>query len=211
MRKSITVITAEAAVLVTTAAMKAFLRVDTSDDDTIINEFIAAATQDAINYTRRSLINRTLKFTLDKIPPRENKEWWDGVRQASINTLHGDSDSITLPFPNVSSVTSFVTYADDNSSSTFSSSNYGVDTAGARVYLNAGQSWPSDLRDHNAIEITYVSGYGASASDVPSAIISAVKMHVMEMYEMRKFCDMPAGCSKLLQRYRVLDGLSFNG
>ena len=211
MRKSITVVTPEAADLVTLSAMKAFLRVDGSDEDDIITEFIAAATEEAKNYTKRSLINRTLKFTLDRIPPREHKEWWDGVRQASISVLHGDSDSITLPFPNLQSVTSFVTYDDADNASTFDASNYGADTAGARIYLKQGDTWPSDLRDHAAIEITYVSGYGATAADVPSSIISAVKMHVMEMYEMRKFCDIPAGSCKLLSRYRIMDGLSYNG
>lgn len=210
-RNSISVITPEAVDLVTLAETKTYLRVDISDDDALIDGLIEAAIEEAKEYTRRSFIDRTLKFTLDRLPERNRKDWWDGVRQAHINVLYGDSDIIELPFPRISSVTSFVTYDNSNASSTFSTDAYRLDSAGGRVILNEGYTWPTDLRDRTAIEITYVSGYGAAASDVPAPIKGAIKMHVQQMYEMRDYCVMPETCQSMLMRYRIIDGLTRNG
>jgi len=209
-RQNITVVTAETAEVVTLAEVKSFLRVTTSDEDTVIQSFLDAAIDETKNYTRRSLINRTLKLTLDRFPASNTNDWWDGVRQLPISELHRSSEKIELPSPPLVSVTSIVTYDTGNTASTFGSGNYTVDTANSRVLLNFGQVWPVDLRNLAAIEITYVSGYGAAASNVPASLKTAIMQHTMEMYEMRQFCEPPEICRNLLNRYRIRDGLGAN-
>ena len=44
---------------------KTFLKVDTSDDDTLITELIKTARQFCEEYTGRALITQTLKLSLD--------------------------------------------------------------------------------------------------------------------------------------------------
>lgn len=207
-RPRVEVTTAEATPAVSLADAKLWLRVDSgnTDDDDVITDMISAATDSAKEYLRRSLINRTLKATFDEFPkrPTDRAGWWDGVRQGSITEIHSDSDLIILPFPPLVSVTSVTTYDTANSGSVFSSSNYTADTSGGRIYLDYGQTWPTDLRDYAAIEVVYVSGYGSAASDIPPAITTAIRMHVMEMYEQRTFCDIPTNCKKMLDPYRII-------
>ena len=210
-RNSVEVVTPEAVNVVTLSEVKTFIRVDGHDEDALIDSLLDAAIEEARNYTRRSFINRTLKLTLDEFPHGHVNDWWDGVRTGALNELRAGHDVVNLPFAPISSVTSIVTYNDGNVASTFDSSSYRLDTSGGRVILNDGYVWPSDLRDHSAIEITYVSGYGASSTDVPAAIRTAIKMYVQQMHEMRDFCEMPEGCKKMLRSYRIIDRLTLNG
>jgi len=210
-RNTVTVVTPEAAPLITLTELKTFLRVDGNDENSLITDFLNAAIDDAKNYTRRSFINRTLLLTLDGFPYSSNSEWWSGTRQVSQNAIHKKANSIEIPFPKLVSVSNITTYDYDNSANVFGASNYFVDTAGARVSLNQSGTWPVNLRDTAAVKVQYVSGYGEAASDVPPAIKIAIQMHVQKMYEMRQYCDSPESSMAMLNRYRILDGVSRNG
>ena len=62
--------------------------------------------------------------------------------------------------------------------SMFSGSDYQVDTASepGRIKLVPGVSWPAVEADKvNAVQITYVAGYGANETDVPSRIRQAIE------------------------------------
>jgi uncharacterized phiE125 gp8 family phage protein len=107
-------------------------------------------------------------------------------------------------------VTSITTYDRDNDSSVFSNTNYQVDTAGARIFLNAGASYPVNLRDNNAIEILFVAGYGNAATDVPEPIKQAVLIHISKMYEHRGVCEMPKSAKQLLNDFRKMDELGIS-
>ena len=206
MRQSFAITSAPAAEPVSVSEVKQYLRVDGSSDDDLLTDMIVAARGMAEEYLRRSLITQTVKLTMDWFPRRENGDWWDGVREIAISELSHEEDYIKLPMAPIQSISSIVTYSDGNQASTFSASNYRLDAAGARVMLNDGQVWPSDLRARQAVEITYVAGYGDEASDVPAAIRQAIMQMVNSLYNSRGCDSGISDSAKMLMRpYRIID------
>lgn len=86
-------------------------------------------------------------------------------------------DAIYLPVEPLLSVTSLKTTSAAGVQSTAAATVYQVDVASAppRVYLADGQSWPSDLRAHQACVLRVSVGYGAAASDVPGPLLNAIR------------------------------------
>lgn len=204
MRQSLTLVTAPTSEPVSLAEAKGWAKIDTAADDALVATLIAAATQAAENYLRRSLISQTWKITLDLPATDAGRLLGEGVYDLPASILDGDLPrSIHLPRGPAQSVASLVTYDTSNTSSTYSSSNYYVDTAGDRLVLNQAAVWPAPLRPRAAAAVTYVAGYGDTASSVPQAVRSAILMHVQRMYDGRIVCDMPEGCERLLRQYRV--------
>lgn len=209
-RKSLEIITAPVNAVVSTADMKTYLRVDTSDDDALIDDFIDAATQQARNYLNRSLITETLELTMDGFTENNDSDerlarLGAGVHNVSYPYIIGHNNSVDLPFAPIQSVTSVKTFDRDNTESTFSAANYELDEQGGRLYLNEGETWPDNLRAREAVKIRYVSGYGDDATDIPSPIVQSIKMMVAQMYECRGVCDMPASCKNMLNQYKLYD------
>lgn len=184
---------------------KAFLRIDSTAEDDLIAELIAAAREFCEEYTRRKFISTGCTLTLDRFPYSHNEKWWDGVREIAMSELRGACDYIKLPFAPVVSVASLTSYDVDNTSAVFDSSNYSVDTVGSRIYLNQNSQWPSNIRDFNAVSIVYTAGYGATPADVPSAIRHAIKLTVAAMYDNRECFELPAMAKSALQPYRILE------
>lgn len=204
----LTVVTAPSATPITLAEAKTFLRIDTSDDDTLINTLIGAARDYFEEYTGRTTIQTTFKLSLDgfgedQVPIQE------GFYTAPYMTFH--KRYISLPRPPLVSVTHLKTFDEDNTETTFASSKYHIDSARnpARIVLKEGETWPTDLRVANGIEITYVAGYGSSASDIPQAIKVGMREHVTYLYEHRGDYEQglntfPMIAKQLYQPYRVL-------
>lgn len=192
---------------------KDFLRVTTSDDDALITSLILAATKMVENYLNRFLITQTHDVFYDFIPQRTvdsrdgkgSEPWWDGTREGPVSIFQARSDFLQLPYGPVQSVTTFKTYNISNVVSTFDSSNYHLDNASdsARIALNDTSEWPSDLRARNAIEIRVVYGYGDDADDIPSDIVTAIKLILTPLYESRGCGDasMPKLAMALLDPY----------
>jgi len=84
---------------------KLHLRVDGSDEDTLISALIVAARQAAESYTRRAFITQTWRYTCDRL-----------------------TTAVTLPHQPLQSVTSIAI-----DGVTLAASNYEVDTASGRV------------------------------------------------------------------------------
>lgn len=152
---------------VTIAEAKEHLRLETSDDDAYVDSLITAArvyTEGAIG---RRLNNQTWQLILPAFPGR---------------------DHITLPGTPLVSVTS-VAYldADGNSQTLSSSTDYEVDTSSrrGRVILRVNKDWPSTYGRWNDVTVTYVCGYGATATAVPEPLRQAIKLLVAQMYEHR--------------------------
>jgi hypothetical protein len=169
----VTVVTPESTDLISTTEVKTQLRIATSDSthDTLIGVCTTAAIGIAKEYLQKSFINRTLKLSLDQIPFADNtlpnKE---GITVGPF--LQYRKSSVTLPYSPLVSVTSVITYDDSDNATTMASSRYYVDTSSdyGRVLLRTGETWDDMLRVANAIEITYVAGYGTATSSVPVAI-----------------------------------------
>ena len=209
-RKSVSATVADDSPAITTPAMKDYLRVSGTGDDGIISAHIEAATNAMKQHLRRAILTETFVFRADGFtePGGDDRlmALGPGVHTASKPYVLGGGETIDLPFPPLQSVTSIVTYDRANSSSTFSASKYGVDLQSGRVYLHEGEVWPSDLRAQNAVEITYVAGYGSG--NIPAEIVEAIKMYVATLYD--GSCEgMTAQMMRLVAPYKLMDNLAW--
>lgn len=146
---------------------KDHLRVDGTDEDTLISDLIVVAREWCEGYQNRAYLTQTWKLVLD--------DWPD--------------DYIRIPKPPLQSVT-HVKYIDSaGTQSTWSSSLYIVDTASrpGRIVPAYSQTWPSvTLQPINAIEVQFVAGFGDSLDDVPARVKHAIKLIVGHLYENRE-------------------------
>lgn len=202
-------VTPPAAALVATSEAKTWLRVNHSNDDTLIADLVTTATKKVERATNRALINQTWKLQKDEICNYERDPWWDGQREGHIGHLFGQPKYISLGLAPVSSITTFSYFAEDNTEATYSAANYFLDSVSspARLVLNTGSVWPTGLRDHASIQITFVAGYGSSSSDVPEDLITAVRLWVAHLYENRgdaeKMAQVPATAFELMEPYTI--------
>lgn len=206
---------APATPVITTADAKTFLRVDGSDEDTQIDLWVDSATRQIEGFLRRALITQTWRLKLDRFGRHsldsQLNRLGPGVHNIPRSVISGQ-DFIQLARMPIQSITSITTYDTDDSSSVFSSSNYGLDTDNGRVYLNSGSVWPTALRDHNAIEIVYVAGYGDAATDIPSPIRQGIYAQLAKIYETRGKCaTVCEDIKKDLAEFKIIDYLGFYG
>jgi len=181
---------------ITVIEAKSHLRVDISDDDGIIGDYITAARLHVEDLTSKKLITQTWKLILDRFP-------W--------------GRTIELPFGPVQSVTSVKFTDQAGVQATQTASEYVVDVMSerARIVLKDSFDWPDpdgDLQEANAVEIEFIVGYGAAGSDVPQNLRHAVRMLVGHMYENREavalrpgstFEVLPMGFSALIAPFRL--------
>ena len=186
----VTIVTGESVDVVTTAQIKSNLRISSSDSthDTQIEICRAASISVAKEYLQKSLMQRTLKLSLDNIPFSDSVlPNTEGITTGPF--LEYRQRSVNLPFSPLVSVTHVKTFDDSDNATTMASSRYFVDTASdyGRVVLRTGETWDDMLRVANAIEITYVAGYGSVATSVPAGIrqgIIVLASHFFENPEM---------------------------
>lgn len=189
--------------------MKRFLRVDGAGDDDIIGSYIDTATEAVQQYLRQAILTQTFVFKADGFTDGYGDDrllaLGPGVHTASRPYILGGGETLDLPFPPLQSVTSVVTYDRGNNASTYSASRYRVDLTSGRIYLNEGETWPSDLRAQDAVEVTYVAGYGSGS--IPTPILEAIRMYVQSMYE--GCAGMSDQAKALLAPYRRADELAW--
>jgi len=199
--------TAETAYAVTQAEIKAWNKIDSSDDDTVVALIERAVHNWAKEYTARSLTTVTYQLFIDSlydvdIPIQEGS--YVGIDQ------HINRRSILLPNSPVASVTHIKSYDDDDTATTFASSKYYLDNVSvpARIVLRQGESYPTALRVANGLEIQYVAGYGATTA-VPYDIKSACLAYSAYLFEHRgdlldgKRVLAPTSATQLLQSYKI--------
>tara|TARA_R110002153_G_scaffold50989_2_gene143418 strand:- start:4389 stop:5027 length:639 start_codon:yes stop_codon:yes gene_type:complete len=208
-RKSVSVSASADSPAVSLADMKVFLRVDGSVDDDIITAYIATATEAVKQYLRQAILTETLVFKADGFTDGHGDDnllaLGPGVHTASRPYVLGGGETLELPFPPLQSVTSIVTYDRSNNASTYDANRYQVDLTSGRIYLDEGETWPSDLRAQDAVQVTYVSGYGSG--DIPPPILEAIRMYVTSMYE--GCAGMTDQAKALLAPYRRADELAW--
>ena len=210
----VTVVSAESVDVVTTAQIKSNLRIASNDSthDTQIEICRDASISVAKEYLQKSLMNRTLKLSLDNIPFSDsilpNQE---GITSGPF--LEYRHRSVNLPFSPLVSVSSVKTFDDSDNATTFANTKYFLDNAKqpARIVLRTGETFPTALRVANAIEVKYVTGY-SDASSVPEPIkfalfqiIAFLYEHRGDMYEGKS--ALPNTAKKLLEPYVVYSGL----
>lgn len=209
-RKTVSTITPPSFLAVSVADMKAFLNLETSADDALLEAFIEAATDAVRRYIKRSILTETLELQMDGFPNYDDDaliRLGPGVHTGHYPSLLGFGNEFDLPYAPVASVTSITVFDRANASALVDAGLYSVDLFGGRVYLNEGETWPTDLRVRDAVKVRYI--VGTAAADVPKPILHAIKQHVAIMYECRMSCELPAGCKAMLQGFRRIDDMGF--
>ena len=189
MHRSLKVTTAAVNPLFTTAQAKAHLKVDVTDDDTIIDNLILAATQSCEIFTNQYFIDTVVT---------QYSDTWDGF--------------YTLYKSPVSAITHVKYYDSDDSQQTLSSSNYILDGTSkpARIGIAIDGTLPNLSDRINAVEVKYTVGYGAESSDVPEGIRQAVLLTLSNWYENRQSVitgrtatELPLSSQYLLEQYKI--------
>jgi len=176
--RSLKLKTEPATQIVSTADMKLYLQIDDATEDALIVEAIIASRQAIENYTGRSLINTVWNLWLDAWPSNGKGDIPEGVFTLPINAFDNALNYIDIPRPPLVSVASITYYGADDVGVVFASSNYFVDTKSSpgRISLNDSGSWPTGLlRPMNGIDIEFTAGYGTATTNVPPAILLAMK------------------------------------
>ena len=187
-------ITASTTYCVSLDEVKSFLRLSSStDEDTLLAAFIKSAESYAENYMKRSI----------------NKQQWE----LRIDGFNGHDGDIELPRPPLTTVSSevVVNYVEDTTTgntTSISATAFTIDyqSEPGVLYPSYDNEWPTPRDEHNAVRITYFSGY-ATASLVPDSIKQWVKLRVGAMYENRESLMVGSGnfISELPHSY--VDGL----
>jgi uncharacterized phiE125 gp8 family phage protein len=205
--------------------VKKYLRVDGSEEDSLITSMIKAATLRLEALADRKFVFQTCDFYLDTFPKksrhRSNDDWWDGTREGAIGSLFEEADFIQLPFGPLNSITGITTTDDAGTATTFAATNYNFDQFTPRpiIKLKTGMRWPSlAYRDLNGIKVTAVLGLGqgyipattgdtpteAVESTVPEDIQCAIEALVGKIYEHRgdELPEIPVEALLFIEPYR---------
>src|SRR3990167_5362450 len=149
------------------AQVKTRIRVDSSEEDALIQRHIKTARRRAENYLGRALITQTWKFFLYEFP---------------------SGDTIWLPKPPLKTFT-HIKYTDtDGTTTTLDSGEYHASTnhEPALVRLAWGKTWPTvTLKTLDPIELAFNAGYGDDGSSVPDDILDGMLLDIGYLYENR--------------------------
>lgn len=181
---SLVVVTPPAEEPITLAEAKAHLRVDGTDEDTLIGSYITAARLKCEEISRRAFVTQTLAMVMDCWP---------------------ETNIIELVRPPLISLTSVIYKDSAGAPTTWPSSNYVIDTVSipGRLALASNAMWPGvTLYPIGGLKVTYQAGYGLSAA-VPELYKQAVKLLTAYYYENREqLDDIPRGIINLLRADR---------
>lgn len=207
---------------------KSYLRVTGDADNDLITSLITAATRKVENYINQFLITQAWKMTIDHIPllQRDSRDfggglgrgnsWQDGTFDLPVSEVQAQPDFFHMPKGPIQSIVIFNSVGRDDSLTEFTQFNLDNDSDSPRIFLKSDQSWPTNLRDRNAIQVTAVYGYGNDGADVPADITTAIKINITPLYENRgcdetdtqyspngKATNMPTSAACLLDPYTI--------
>ena len=196
---------------VTLAEAKASLRITTTDEDTLVTQYLEDARIYAERITGRKLITQTVTSFHNGFDEKKD-DYEPGFRRGLISQAEA-GQTLELDFSPVQSVTSLSQVQSDNSEVVVSASQYYLDNFDddMRSYLRSQDGITDGTRSTNSIKVIYVAGYGDNPSDVPSALRRAIIAMVGYLYTNRGDCDMgtcagECGADKMLKGY-ILESL----
>ena len=194
-------VTAPSALAVSLEDAKAFLRYESTEEDALVTNLIEAVTVQAESFTRRKFIQQTWRLAMDDFP-RYPSGKYDWIGQ------------ISLPFPPAISVSHVKYYDSAGTLQTLTpNTDYLVlaEDMPARIVPAPNQVWPDVMVDRaDAVQIDFVCGYGAAASNVPAGIRQAMLIMLAHYFENRQAVapvqmhELPLACEHLLWPYRDL-------
>lgn len=179
---SLELLTPPAAEPLTRAEAKAWLRVETADDDALIDALIAAARRAVEDGTGRAL------------RPQRWRYWRDAWPRGP---------GLALPRPPLRAVEAVETFGADGAPVLWPAANYVADRgepAGRLVRVAA--AWPQPGRPAHGIAIAFEAGWDA----IPPSLLQAVRLLLAQFYERREPAlsgGLPADVAALLAPWRV--------
>jgi uncharacterized phiE125 gp8 family phage protein len=167
---------------VSLAEARAHLKLDSSDDDALVDRLVAAARVRAEWHTGRAFITQGWTLHLDCLPR-----------------------VIEIPLPPLIAVTSLTIFAQDDSATMIDTAAFRVEAAASRLVLRPEALRPAALRQPGAAALAFTAGYGDAAA-VPAPIREAILELVADLYEHRgeQPRELPLAALALLAPYRVL-------
>lgn len=175
---------------VSLAEAKLHLRVDTSEDDTLIEALISAAVDFATRFLGRALVDQTWDLYLDSFP----HDPCSGLFSISRHwrTAYRD-DSIHIPLPPLIEVLGVYYLDSAGIEQTFSPASYVVDAYSdpGRIVLTTSGAWPAPKDVANAVRVRFRAGYidtsvSPAEASVPAAIKAAILLTVGDLYANRE-------------------------
>lgn len=174
---SLRLITPAASYPVTQAEAKMQCRVDGSDENDLIDTYIAAATAHVESVTGRALMSQTWEQVLDDF-----------------------SDAMMLPKGPVQSVTSVKYFDTAEAEQTVSASDYVLDNVSDPAWVVKAEdaTWPEVAEGVNNVIIRFVAGYSA----VPPELKAAILLCIAHFYDNRSTGSIPDVVQSLLTNHR---------
>lgn len=156
---------------VTTAEAKTWCGIASSAHDALIADLVKAATNKIETDFGCALITQTWDVKVDTFP----SVCWENKDAAIVPSIYPVQSVTHIKY------TVAAEYDTPLNTSVFALENdHGQP---ARILLKYGQSWPATQGGHNDVQVRLVCGYGAAASDVPSAIRTAILLMVKYWYD----------------------------
>ena len=141
---------------VTLNEAKLYARINTDDDDSLIEDLIVSTRMTAEDWLRRSLIHQEWKLAYDYVVPQ----------------------SVWLPMGPVDSISSVVLVSLDGTTQAMDSNAYWLNAARNAIVFSAPIT-------AFRVEISYLAGYGSDASLVPKPIKQGLLSHIAYLYDNR--------------------------
>jgi uncharacterized phiE125 gp8 family phage protein len=225
----LTLLAAPEGELLSIAEAKLHLRIEQEehDEDDLILALVRAATEYAETYTRRVFLEQKWRLTLDNFPSgmpfsTVDARPIDGMFDTPFRFGLVDSkdlqpkDRIFLPKPNLLSVEVVKYIGVDGVEVTLDPNTaYDVETGTlpGSVTLKYQQQWPLTRNQRNCVTLDFTAGYGKAASEVPVAIIQAIKLTIGHFYQNREavvlsrytIAEVPLTVEALLNTQRVVE------
>jgi uncharacterized phiE125 gp8 family phage protein len=175
---------------VTVAEAKAQLRVDATDEDTLIASLILTSRLHVEAALGLALITQSWRLMLDR---------W------------GADAALELPLRPLQSIDAVRVLPAEGAAVVIAPTNYLADVASVPPRLvRTGMIWPQPGKAANGIEIDLTAGFGAAADDVPAPLRQALLLLVAHWYERREPIEVgspetsiPNSVSDLLAPYRL--------
>lgn len=168
--------------------LKLHLRIDSSEEDALLDVILKAARQKAESYTGRKFVTSTFQMTLSEFPEEVELHPSPVISIDSVSYKNGNNISQTL---------SSGVYSLDNT----------IDPS--QFYLEYNQSFPSTLSVRDAVTINYTCGY-ADDDSIPAPVKAAILLIAGHLYENRQIVstmqtyEVPMTASYLLDPYRIM-------
>lgn len=175
---------------VTVAEAKAHLRVEATNEDTLIASLVLTSRLHVETALGLALQTQSWRLLLDRWPPEKDLE---------------------LPLRPLQSIDAVRVLPAEGAPAIIDPANYLADTASVPPRLvRTGVIWPQPGKAANGVEIDFTAGYGASAADVPTPIRQALLLLIAHWYERREPIEVgsaetvvPAPVFDLLEPYRM--------